>query len=196
MKEACRIIIMVTFLWGCNQFKSKSREISITTDSIVEVAKGSSFLDSLTNVEDDCVFDRAKQNDSFLKGIPEFKNYVWVDSIKTAFISLESGDKLKVVRGGCQHFSLIGELIYNKTDYELSDLEYWLEQCKWLSKRIMIESDYQLLVENIKEQNYSQRLDIAELLVHFNNHNNSEWYLEVRLNEEGKVVMDTGYYFD
>ncbi|MCB0737852.1 MAG: hypothetical protein KDC92_10095 [Bacteroidetes bacterium] len=91
--------------------------------------------------ENDCIFDHATQTDGFVRDVSKFKNYTWVDSIKTAFIRLENGDSIIASRGGCAHFGVSAKWTH-KTNSEQVGKDYVLKQSKWLANRIYNETDY------------------------------------------------------
>ena len=173
-------------------------------DSIIvsndDTHNSTSKQDSLIiNNEDDCIFNLKTQTDEFIKHIPEFSNYVWEDSTKTGVIILENGEKLIVKRGGCYHFEISGQWIQKNKKHTIEEVDYWLEQGKWISKRIMTETDYSDLEQMINDKSYKMNFGDNGLYISFNNHNYSEWYLAVDwdfIGGNNNVIVKTGYYFN
>lgn len=151
-------------------------------------------------IKNDCIFDLSTQTDDFIKNIPEFSNYVWNHSTKTGVVTLDGGEKLTVKRGGCNHFEVLGQWIQKNRNHTIADIDFWVEQGKWISSRILTDTDYSELDKMISERHYDLSFeDDTKLRIDFEGHSYSEWYLSVNLNFKNgndNAIVETGYYFE
>ncbi|EPR71061.1 hypothetical protein ADICYQ_0652 [Cyclobacterium qasimii M12-11B] len=200
MKLRILIILILGLQISCSK-KASRNETLVFNESEHSPESGMQSTNQESNnisekeTEDDCIFDLTTQSDEFIQHIPEFKNYTWNDSTKTATILLQNGDTLYAQRGGCYHFGISGKLVKLNDDHSIDNIDHWLGEAKWISKRILDDSDYQELEQMIVSKNYDLDLDNDRIYIAFKGHNYSEWYLTVeRLH--GNTIIDTGYYFD
>ena len=91
---------------------------------------------------DDCTFDLKTQNDGFLKGIKELKNYYWNQKNKTATIKISNQETINIFRGGCYDFLLKAEFQVPKTITFKKNKKYILNRILWISKLIYEEIDH------------------------------------------------------
>lgn len=214
-----RHLLLTLAILGCNSPKDQAKSENQTADSTentitspvenITVASDNEVIDE-TDVDteaaetvdseesplSDCIFDFDTQNDDFVKEVPEFSNYTWNDSTKTATIILQNADTLMATRGGCDHFGISGKWIQENKKHTIEEVDYWLEQALWISQKIMAEPDYNGLKQMIENQEYNASFDDNRLFIEFTNHDYSAWYLTVYwVNNYDNVVVETGYYF-
>lgn len=126
----------------------------------------------------DCVFDTKMQTEEFVKGIPEFSNYVWNDELKEATIKLKDGKVLIAKKGGCNHFEVKGTLIVQNQLLASVTIKQLIIQAKWIAKRIFDESDFVELEETLDNQKYKFSNDDDQMMFISLNHGYfSEYYI-------------------
>ena len=143
---------------------------------------------------EECVFDQTTQTDEFIKKKGEFKKYEWNKETKTATVKLESGNVLRIFRGGCVHFGMSGELEILDNVVDLSDTKYWLEKALWISEKVFEDSDNQFLNNQLTSEHYSLQSDSNSFYIFIPHKYYDEFSIAVR-KENGKVFLYVGYYF-
>ncbi|WNJ19046.1 hypothetical protein [Pontibacter sp. G13] len=143
---------------------------------------------------EDCIFDLDTQTDAFVRALPELKDYTWNDRTKTARILLQSGDSLVARRGGCDHFGVSGSLRLDQDEHSMQDLAHWIGQARWISSRLMPESDWKAFDQMIELKQYEDHSTETRIHLIFTGHNYSMWYMTVDW-MEGAIWVETGYDF-
>ncbi len=156
---------------SCTKTKSSTDR---ATDSVA-VAQANS---SETEIRD-CLFDTTIQTEDFLKKVPEFKNYIWDDASKTALITLANKETIVVERGGCTHFKIIGQWMQRTPKKGIEDISYWLQQCKWLSEKIMPIAEVEKLHELLDSKRYKIEQGEKRTLITLLDKEYKEWYFSV-----------------
>ena len=188
-----RIISRTGRLWRCS-----GQPLSGIRDRHFRSTEASPKVEYTKGEEEDCVFDLATQTDEFIKDIPEFSNYTWIDSTKSAIITLDNGETLIAERGGCNHFGISGKWEKKNDTHKGEEIEYWLEQAKWISKRLLPKTDYEMLEKMIDDKKYESNFHNGILYLQFEGHDYSEWYLRVEWDlekDDENPIIETGYYF-
>ena len=167
------------------------------TVSVVNAQENSHSETSDQTGSDDCIFDQATQTDEFVRNIPEFADYSWDDSAKTATILLPAGDTLYATRGGCDHFMFIGKLVKKGNDHAIDDQSYWLEQGAWIAKRILPQADYDEYLTMVENKKFEAVVQDEMLSILFNDSQALDWTLNVYLDKEkDQTTIETGYYIN
>ena len=142
-----------------------------------------------------CVFDRTTQTDNFIKKKGKFKDYDWDNENKTATIKLESGEILKLFRGGCVHFGMSGELFTDFNSSKINDLSFWLDKALWIAKNVFDNKDYEHLKKQLTKKDYYFDGDEKSFYIFIPHEIYDEFSISVRTEDDGKVVLYVGYYF-
>lgn len=117
-------------------------------------------------IEQDCIFDQATQTDEFLKDIKELENYVWDNESKTAEIVLNDHWGLSLKRGGCDHFTVQADFIYDRAiDFE-ERKDFVFQQVVWVSDLIK-DFDGKTIRECIEKGKISIEVEDNKRHIHF-----------------------------
>ena len=203
------IFILMVICCSCgesgktNDSKTKNNETHEKPTSKEQVKKDSNKSKTTANSdkndseESDCVFDTAAQDDSFIENVEEFANYTWNDKTKTATILLNNGDTIYAQRGGCIHINVSGKWVRNSDGHSYKDVNYWLQEAKWLCKRVYDSSEYKTYLEMIENDQYKITEKEEELNLYFTgDHYKNHWYFRVKPRNKGEtIVLKTGHYF-
>lgn len=143
---------------------------------------------------EECTFDQSTQTDEFVKNIPEFSDYSWNNIKKEATITLKNGDNLIAQRGGCVHFGISGELFIKKKQGIIYDKKFWLNKTKWIAKRIFHESDYNILIESLKNRTFTDLSNANSVYLIIPHESYNEFMISVK-EEDNEMIIYIGYYF-
>ncbi|APG65107.1 hypothetical protein LPB136_06980 [Tenacibaculum todarodis] len=167
-KNISLILLFFSFLFfGCNFKKEEEKKHkSILIEKVLDTIKTKQNI-----IIEDCIFDQETQNDDFLKGIVELKNYSWDKKTKTATINISKNEVLEIYRGGCDHFALNAKFIVPKSITFKQNKDYILSRILWASKLIFNESDFKIIEESILQNKFSIDNSIPED-IHLNFLNN------------------------
>jgi hypothetical protein len=149
--------------------------------------------DSAASEAEDCVFDLKAQNDSFLMGVEPFKNYVWVDSLKTAIVGMANGDTIEITRGGCVHYSYYISLNSGSDTTSFSNTQHWINKIRSLAKHLPgFEND--MIDALISAKRYS--VEQNEDLYVYSFEQEKYCYMELSIQPlDGKrILVELGYY--
>jgi len=144
--------------------------------------------------EEECLFDQNTQTDEFVKSVSEFKEYTWDDGLKEATIQLKNGHTLVAHRGGCLHFGISGTLYMKGSNPNSQDLEYWLDEAKWIAKKLFSDSDYKVLKESIDNHTFKNVSDQSGTYILIPHKTYDEFLITIRTVKETKVLY-IGYFF-
>lgn len=215
MKGNWTVFLLLAFLCGCSESqkgieteKQQSQKVQETKvienqpvekEGVVQKKKGPASKKAVTEstqteIEEECIFDLKTQTDSFIKNIPEFANYRWIERSKTAAIQLENGDSVYAHRGGCYHFGIDAEWI-QQTDSTIHNTVYWLQQATWLAEKIYHPSLLEEFKEKLRVLDYEITPDKNRWVITIHHDYYSEWWITATLRPDGKTVLSTGYYF-
>lgn len=114
---------------------------------------------------EECIFDQGTQTDAFLKGIEEFEAYTWNQEDKTAYIPLENGDQLEVVRGGCNHFTVLVRLLSSSDKTPIEKTDYWLGRIFELAEPLNDEVNIRFYKQLLDGHNY--QLEASKHVIHY-----------------------------
>lgn len=156
--------------------------------------KKDAIASAKTELEGECIFDVKTQTDSFIRNIPEFANYHWIERKKTAAIQLENGDSIYAHRGGCHHFGVDATWI-QQSDSTIHNTVYWVEKATWLAERIYDPSLQEEFKEKLRALDYEISPGKNRWVMAINHDYFSEWWITLKVRPDGKTVLSTGYYF-
>lgn len=129
---------------------------------LLQSSKKSSYEVDIVNEENlsGCIFDIDNQTDDFLKGIDLFKGYVWDDEEKTATLKLESGEVVKIHKGGCDYFS-VSTTIEVIGDMKSFTMEHFIKHFHNIASKLPKDFKYddvkkELLTKNYSVENYDR----------------------------------------
>jgi hypothetical protein len=125
------------------------------------------------NIEEDCIFDQTTQSDEFLKGIKELENYRWDSKTKTAEIVLNDHWGLSLHRGGCNHFSVIADFIYDKSiDFE-ENQDMIFDNIIWISN----------LLDDFDGEIIKEAIDNAKVKIEIEDNKRHIYFMDERIYE-------------
>jgi len=157
MKKYCFIVSLFLF-FSC---KGKAQEVK--------------------SVDNDCVFDSSKINDSFLKNSNVVEAYKWNDSIKQGSAILKDGSVLIVKKWACTHYGLSLDILVSD-DYEIIKKE-WKQKILSISSIVEKEA-FDKIKNNINEKT---RLSEDKMLLDLNlsDDNYPEFYINLEETPNG-----------
>ncbi|WP_299765007.1 hypothetical protein [uncultured Dokdonia sp.] len=163
MERRISISILILFLFiGCKEATLNNVAVKIQENENEVITTNSSNV----LMEQDCIFDQATQTDEFLKGIKELENYVWDDESKTAEIILNDHWGLGLTRGGCDHFTVQADFVYDRViDFE-EKKDFIFQQVIWISDLIK-DFDGEIIRECIENGRISIEVEDNKRHIHF-----------------------------
>ena len=213
MKSKWIALLLVAFWCGCQQPPKKPDTQTQHSSEIPETpvheftekkkaaqqkekskTKKDAVTSAKTELEGECIFDVKTQTDSFIRNIPEFANYHWIERKKTAAIQLENGDSIYAHRGGCHHFGVDATWI-QQSDSSIHNTVYWVEKAIWLAERIYDPSLLEEFEEKLRALDYEITPGKNRWVMAINHDHFSEWWITLKVRPDGKTVLSTGYYF-
>lgn len=162
MKKIIISTLIVFLFIGC-----KDTGLKNVAFTIQENKKEHTLTNSSSDlIEQDCIFDQTTQTDAFLHGIKELENYVWDSESKTAEIVLSDHWGLSLKRGGCDHFTVQADFIYDRAiDFE-KDEKFIFQLILWISNLIE-DFDEKTISECIKNDKISIEIEDGKRHIHF-----------------------------
>lgn len=136
------LFFFLILLFSCSAKKSKEtiQEVTKIKDSLKSIHVKESIKDNI-----DCIFDQKTQNDDFLKGIEELKEYSWDAISKTATIKFSNKEILEIYRGGCNHFSLNATFKVSKNITFKNNREFIFSKISWVSNLIFNKTESKII---------------------------------------------------
>lgn len=194
------VILFLLILFSCKKEKFIINTGISKADDKLEISKksveGKKQIQSLEkSEEEDCIFDQATQTDDFLKGIKELEGYDWDSKRKRAELFLNDHWVLSITRGGCDHFELSAEFLYErKLDFE-KDKKQIFDNIIWITSLIE-EYEGDVIKEVIsKEKITITKEDEFNYFVNFMDERIYESYL-MSFNNEKATTFSISYYLD
>lgn len=122
MKNIVILLAFSALLFSCHENSSESNkeEEMLVTDT--------TSTGNTNGIENN--FDQGTQDDSFLKNIPAFKNYIWDNNLKKATVPLQKKDTIVIHRGGGVKFDYYITLISHSDKHDNSDHKYWMKKIR------------------------------------------------------------------
>lgn len=132
------------------------------------------------NVNDDCVFDSSKINDSFLKNSSLIESYKWNDNLKQGSAILKDGSVLIIKKWACVHYGLSLDLLV-ADDYEKVKKD-WKQRILSISSIIDKEA-----FSNIEKRIDKEKLSEDKTLLNLNlsDSNYPEFYINIEETPNG-----------
>lgn len=121
---------------------------------IIIISNNVVFSQNTLNNNQDCIFDQTTQNDEFLKGVEELKDYVWFDDEKKAEIILNDHWGLTIKRGGCDHFELSAEFFYERPLDFKTNKKLVFDNIIWITN-LLDEFDGDIIKDCFDKEKYS-----------------------------------------
>ena len=212
MKIKLSIFITITtfILLSCKDsiLKTETTKVSIDTltseDSETLLNELIIQIDSVQNEEplsiheqEDCIFDQVTQTDDFLKGIKELETYIWDAETKTAEIVLNDHWSLTIKRGGCDHFEMSANFIYDRilNIEEENDKQQIFDSIIWITS-LLEDFDGEDIKRVIEEDKvYVTKRDEYNYHANFMDEKLYELYY-FDFNNKDRTTFKIGYYYN
>lgn len=213
MKIKLSIFITITtfILLSCKDsiLKTETTKVSINTattseDSETLLNELVTQIDSVQNEEplslheqEDCIFDQVTQTDDFLKGIKELETYIWDAETKTAEIVLNDHWSLTIKRGGCDHFEMSANFIYDRilNIEEENDKQQIFDSIIWITS-LLEDFDGEDIKRVIEEDKvYVTKRDEYNYHANFMDEKLYELYY-FDFNNKDRTTFKIGYYYN
>lgn len=192
MKNYILLLSISFLLFSCGsdtETKAPSEQKNSAPEDSSSLTIPHSIEHELENMEN-CTFDKDTVTATFLKNVPEFKNYTWDDHTKEARIVLANNDSLYIHIGGCMHYGVSATLTRVGNDKPFTDHEYWLSEAYWIAERVKgFEPEY--LHEVDEKKNYDEEMDDEGLFIDF--HEND--YSLIVDRKDGYTHITLNHYF-
>ena len=143
----------------------------------------------------DCIFDQATQTDEFLKGIKEFEGYVWDTETKTAEIVLNDHWSLTIKRGGCDHFAVNSDFIYDKPLNFEENKKSILDKIIWISNLIE-DYDEKIIEEAILNERIDIEIEDNKRHIHFLDERLYEYYYMNFYSDDESSYIHLSYFIN
>lgn len=164
------IIIIVLIFFSCKEEKTIINDKVETSNELLKANNEEIIdqsIDITQKVEEECIFDQSSQTDDFLKGIKELEGYVWFDEKKKAELVLNDHWSLSIKRGGCDHFELSVEFLYDRVlDFEENKKEI-LGKIIWITTILNDEFESEKIKKVIDENRMTFTKDENFIFGHF-----------------------------
>lgn len=190
----CLVFLHIMSCTTDNKQSEQSKSIkAVKQDS---TTKNESVDEDVLSDEDDCIFDLATQDSSFLIGISEFENFTWDSKTKDAHILLANNDSLIIHIGGCHHYSVSARLVLNSMDSSLSKSQV-LDFVNTITVKLPEEFYHTSLITSLEEKKYDLSINEHgwEILFEDEYLSSKNYYINYKyLNNKNKV--EVGYYIN
>ena len=143
------LIFIIVFLFSCKKEKTSSRPN--LNDVEYELSLENEKAKNQSSVEHECIFDQSTQTDAFLKGLKELEDYTWNNESKSAEIVLNDHWSLTITRGGCDHFLLSAEFLYDRNLEFEDNKKVIFEKIIWITSLLKEEFEFESIKSCIEE---------------------------------------------
>ena len=186
------LFFIIVFFFSCKKEKTISGD---KQSSVVhEKSLGYENARKENRVEEACIFDQSTQTDAFLKGIKGLDNYTWDDESNSAEIVLNDHWFLTITRGGCDHFLLSAEFLYDRNlEFEDNKKEIF-EKIIWITSLLNEEFEYETIKKCIEEDKMTFTETTSGFYGNFMDSKIYEMYTFDYRKEKGNTVFGISYY--
>ena len=142
-------VFIIVLLFSC---KKERTFCGLILDDVEQsVSLESEKSENQNRQNQDCIFDQSIQTDVFLKGIKELEGYTWDDDSKSAEIVLNDHWSLTITRGGCDHFLLSAEFLYDRNLEFEDNKKVIFEKIIWITSLLKEEFEFESIKSCIEE---------------------------------------------
>jgi hypothetical protein len=186
------LIFIIVFLFSCKKERtfSKPKLNNVEYKLSLENEKTKNHI----NVEQECIFDQSTQTDAFLKGIKELEDYTWDNESKSTEIVLNDHWFLTITRGGCDHFLLSAEFLYDRNLEFKDNKQEILEKIIWITSLLKEEFEFETIKKCIEEDKMTFTETTNGFYGNFMDSKIYEMYTFDYRKEKGNTVFGISYY--